>query len=200
MLTLLKTKLALILIGALAVTGVTGTAAVVAAHQHVGLFANGNLFGTQTSHSHGDINTDKGTPTDANYHAQGIIQSVTLGTDSTSGTLTLLPNGTSTVVTVDFTAQTHIEIAADSEQKNPDSGAAGLKAGLFANVVGTLQPDKTVLAKEIQANANGKAHQGGNTPTPTPGDGHKHANGTPTPTPGDGHGHQNGTPTPTPGS
>lgn len=161
MMIFLKAKLAAVLISAVAVTAVAGTT-VVAATQHAGPFAPGAVFGGQKT-------TTAVADDHQNFHAQGLIQQVTFSTGATtSGTLTLLPNGQTKTVVVSFTAQTHVEVNGDSDGKHAGSttggttrGAAALTAGLSANVVGTLQHDGTVLAREIQANANGKAHQGG---------------------------------------
>lgn len=161
MMAFLKAKLAAVLISALAVTTVTGTAVVAAGH-HAGPFAPGSVFGTQK--------TTKADEGHQDFHAQGLIQHVTFAVGTTtSGSLTLLPNGQTQTVMVTFTAQTHVEVngnngthQAGSTTSDETSGAAALTAGLYANVEGTKQGDGTVLAREIQANANGKAHQGGN--------------------------------------
>ena len=197
MLTLLKTKVALLVLGAIAFTGVAGTATVVVAQHHAGPFAPGGIFGAQ--HPSQDASATK-TPDGKTFHAQGIIQSVTWDAGKTSGSLTFVPNGTTAPVTVRFTAQTHVEVSADIQSGTTTThgqvGVVGLQVGMAANIVGTLQPDGTVLAQEIQANANGKAHQGGDGATPTPNPGNGHHDGTPTPHPGNGH--HDGTPTPTP--
>ncbi len=207
MLALLKTKLAAVIISALAVTTVAGTT--VAAANHAGPFAPGNVFGTSQN---GDISRDSTTTPGSNgktqhYEAQGQIVSVTFAAETgtttgtppgvttgtplgtASGTLMFLPNGSSAAISVTFTLQTHVEVA---DKTHTTKGAAGLKAGLYANIVGLKQTDGTVLATTIQANANGNAHQGGSQPTPGPGNDH-HA---PTPNPGSGH-HD---PTPNPGN
>jgi hypothetical protein len=189
MLTLLKTKVALVLIGTLVAGSLTGTA-VMMAQNHAGPFhvsgQNTNAGETtKTPESHeGDT-----------YHAQGLIKGVTFASNKASGSLTFLPNGATTTVTVHFTAQTHIEVAGDRDHEDADEahstsgqpGAAGLKAGLFAAVEGTRQSDGSVLAKEIQANANGNAHHNGDEATPEAGDDHDadDAHGTATPTTGD---------------
>lgn len=200
MLALLKTKLAVLLLGALAVTGATGTAAVVAAHAHAGPFAQGGIFAQQQSAPHAQATKTPEGGAGTSFQGQGLIQSVTFAAGNVSGTLVFLPDGTTTPITVQFTTQTHVEVADGSNQHSTSQGnlgAPGLKAGLYANIVGTLQTNGSVLAKEIQANANGKAHQGGGQATPTPGPGHGHHDGTPTPVPG--HGHHDGTPTPATG-
>jgi cytochrome c-type biogenesis protein CcmE len=191
MLTLLKSKLAMTVLGLVVAMGAAGTATVVAAQQHVGPFAQSS--GLASGHSTGQGTT---TPQGSHqFHAQGLIQGVTLNSDTVSGMVLFLPDGASKAVTVHFTAQTHVEVADDAQQGSSTSdhgqiGAAGLKTGEYALVVGTLQSDGTVLATEIQANTNGKAHQGGATPTPGSGEGHR-----PIPTPGSDDGHR---PTPTP--
>jgi hypothetical protein len=195
MLSFLKTKLVLTIIGAVAAVGATGTVAVVAAQHHIGPFAQGSGAAT-----HSTVSTPRATKTPpgaSQYHAQGLITSVTLDISATSGTLTFVADGTTQPVTVHITAQTQVEVApanagGGSTSPHGQSGAAGLKSGLYAVIVGTMQSDGSILAKEIQANANGKAHQGGATPTPGPGNGHHD------PTPGPGNGHHTPTPSPTP--
>src|SRR5215469_11257054 len=147
MLTVLKTKLALTIIGLVAATGVAGTTAVVAAQQHAGPFAPGGIF---ASHTATPADHDHGTPAASDqYEAQGLIQSVSLNADKQSGTLQFLPNGTSASITVQFTADTHVEVADDRDPSSTHGqvGAAGLRAGLFANIVGTRQHNGSVVAK-----------------------------------------------------
>jgi hypothetical protein len=160
MLSFLKTKLALTLIGAIAAVGAMGTATMVAAQHHVGPFAQGSgAVHSTVSASH------KTPPGAAQYHAQGVITAVSLNAGATSGTLTFLAHGTTRAVTVHFTAQTHVEVADAGAEHGTTAhgqpGAAALKPGLHAVIVGTVQADGSILAKEIQANANGEAHQGG---------------------------------------
>jgi hypothetical protein len=195
-LTIVKAKLATVLISAVAVTAVAGTS--VAAATHAGPFAAGAVFGptTSTASHHQPTHTPDN---HQHFAAQGQISGVTFATGNTSGTLLFLPNGTTTAVVVKFTAQTHVEVSvthSTSSTTHGNPGAAGLKAGLYANIVGDRQTDGTILASTIQASDNGKAHQGGapptpgpghHDPTPDPGNGHQ-------PTPGPGNGHQ-----PTPG-
>jgi hypothetical protein len=189
MLAWMKTKVATLLIGALAAGTVAGGTAV-AASRHAGPFAPGAVFGSQKT-----VASDHDQH-DANYETQGLIKGVTF-TDSgkTSGALVLLPDGQTATVKVTFTAATHVEVngaqntgekeSGDqasgkgtpapaegagaktpepeaSGTKTPDAAhsAAALAVGLYANVTGTKQADGSVLAKNIQANANGKAHQG----------------------------------------
>jgi len=183
-LTLLKTKLAAVIISAVAVTAVAGTT--VAAANHAGPFAAGAIFGPNASVTthHQPAQTPDTDQHTQHYEAQGLISSVTFNAGNTSGTLLFLPNGSHAAVLVKFTAQTHVEVAADNSKgatSHGNPGAAGLKAGLYANIVGERQADGSVLATNIQANANGNAHQGGEQPTPGPGNGHH------TPTPGPGH-------------
>jgi hypothetical protein len=194
MLAFLKTKLALTIIGVVAAVGATGAATVVAAQHHIGPFAQ------ESGAAHSTIATSKATKTPpgaAQYHSQGLITGVTLDAGAASGTLTFLADDTTQAVTVHFTSQTHVEVTNDTAgsgaaASHGQSGAAGLKTGMYAVIVGTVQSDGSILAKEIQANANGKAHHGGATPTPGPGNGHH------TPTPGPGNGHHDPTPTPHP--
>ncbi len=167
MLTFLKTKLALTVLSAVIVLGVAGVTTAMAAELHFGPFASASPSAQKTTPA------DHGTPPshDQNhYHAQGLIQGVTLNADKHSGTLVFLPDGASKSITVHFTADTHVEIADDRDPQaaHGQPGAAGLEVGLHANVVGTLQHDGSVLATTIQANANGKAHEGGEMPTPGP--------------------------------
>jgi len=190
--TLLKTKLAAVIISAVAVTAIAGTS--VAAANHAGPFAAGAGFGSNTSvvgHHQPTQTPDKGQH-DQHYEAQGQIAGVNLDAGNSSGTVLFLASGTHAAVLVKFTAQTHITVAdahSNSATTHGNPGAAGLKAGLYANIVGEQQTDGSILATTIQANANGDAHQGGAQPTPGPG----HHD----PTPGPGNGHQ---PTPGPGN
>ena len=177
MLPFLKTKLTLIILSVVVVLGLTGATAVLAAERHVGPFAQN----TAAASDHGHGQSDHGTPPShdqTQYHAQGLIQSVSLKAGEHSGTLVFLPDGASKSVMVQFTADTHVEIADDRTPSagHGQPGAAGLEVGLHANIIGTLQKDGFVLATEIQANANGRAHQGGEMPTPGSGNDH-----TPTP-------------------
>lgn len=192
MLAFLKTKLALMTIGVVAAIGATGTVAVMAAQHHNGPSAQGS-----GAAAHSTVSTPKTTKTPpgaTQYHAQGLITSVILGADATTGSLTFLADGTTQAVMVRITSQTHVEVtsAGNGKAATGQSGAAGLKTGLHAVVVGTVQSDGSILAKEIQANANGKAHHGGATSTPGPGNGHHD------PTPGPGNGHHDPSPTPHP--
>ncbi len=163
MLTFLKAKTALLVIGALATLTVAGTAVAVAGHNHAGPLADasGTSARTSTSDSHSS---------QQHYHAQGLIQAVTFqSSNSSSGQITFLPNGASTTILVNFNAQTHVEVAVDQTQQDSrgssaahgQPGATALAAGMSALVVGTSQANGPVMATEIQANANGKAHQGG---------------------------------------
>jgi len=179
MLAALKTKLALALIGGIAVLGITGTTVVVAAQQHAGPFAPGGMFAHATPAS---AQSEAHKAQDQSpYHAQGLIHSVSLDAKTHTGTLVFIPDGTSKSVTVRVTVQTHVEVADAPEHDGMHGQArvADLTSGLFAVVVGTLQHDGSVLAKNIQANAHGKAHHGGEMPTPGAGNGHPD----PTPTP-----------------
>src|SRR5215469_12858482 len=129
MLTLLKTKVALALIGTLVIGSLTGTA-VVMAQNHAGPFhavGQNDDETTKTPESHeGDT-----------YHAQGVIKGVTFASGNTSGSLTFLPNGATTTVVIHFTAQTHVEVAGGSDHQDAEEthvssgqpGAAGLKVG-----------------------------------------------------------------------
>ena len=220
MLALLKSKIAIAIIGCIAVASITATAAVASA-QHAGPFAvNTTQHGVQGG---GDDGTKTVGADGQETHLQGQIKSVTFTANSTkAGTLVLLPTGKQQTVTVQFTAQTKVEVSlshsgGDSSKSGDDGkdtptpehdkakgtptptanhgkqGAAALVAGLTVQVEGTKQADGSILAKEIQANDNGDAHEGTPEPgnnhgTPEPGD--KHG----TPEPGDSH----GTPTPQP--
>jgi hypothetical protein len=195
MLTLLKSKLVLAIIGIMGIGGITATATIASA-QHAGPFAINT-----SQHGQDDGNNTSTTP-GHEFHAQGVIVSVTLAQGSTtSGTLVLRPNGQQNTVIVHFTADTHIEVSHDQNDDDSEHGtpipaatgehsASSLTAGLTVNVEGVVQSDGSVLAKEIQANDNGNAHDGDNgTPeanddhgTPGPGDDHG------TPEPGDDHG------------
>ncbi len=192
MLTLLKTKAALALIGMLIAGSLTGTA-VMMAQNHAGPFGHNTNAGDETTKTPESQEGDS-------YHAQGLIKSVTFASGNTSGSLTFLPDGATTTVVVHFNAQTHVEVADDhfANDHDPDGahatpspsgqpGTAGLKAGLFVVVVGQKQSDGSVLAKEIQANANGAAHHDGDEATPEAGDDHDldDAHGTATPRAGD---------------
>ncbi|MBA3822990.1 MAG: hypothetical protein H0X24_03675 [Ktedonobacterales bacterium] len=206
MFALLRSKIAIAIIGCIAVGTITATAAVANA-------AHAGPFGLNTSqHSLQGGNGDHtATPGDhaQEVRLQGAIQSVTFAAGSiTAGSFVVLPQEQQQTVTVQFTNQTHIEVSSNDEKSDvtstkgsddgkatpvPDHGqphGAALTAGLFVQIEGTKQRDGSVLAKEIQANDNGNAHQGvDGTPepgeihgTPEPGDSHG------TPEPGDSHG------------
>jgi cytoskeletal protein RodZ len=106
MLTLLKSKIALAIIGMIGVGTVTATAAVASAH-HAGPFA----VNTTQQQGHDADPTKTAKANNQEYHAQGQIVSVTFAAGSTnSGSLVLRPNGQQQTVTVTFTSATHVEV------------------------------------------------------------------------------------------
>jgi hypothetical protein len=124
MFALLKSKIALAIIGCIAVGSLTATAAV-ATSQHVGPFAvNTTQHGVQGG---GDDNTKTPGANGHETHLQGQIKSVTFASGSTNaGTLVLLPKGKQQTVTVQFTAQTKVEVSVnhsgdDSSKSGDDS-------------------------------------------------------------------------------
>jgi uncharacterized membrane protein YgcG len=77
------------------------------------------------------------------FHAHGMIQTITFDQGTTSsGSLDFLPDGQQATVTVDFTAQTHVEVK------------GGLQTNVAVRIEGTKQSDGSVLAKEINDNAD----------------------------------------------
>jgi len=206
MLTLLKSKMALAIIGVVAAGTITTTAAV-ASVNHEGPFATHTISAAQ---GHGTPDAKSTDTAKATFHAQGQITAVQFAASSTTaGILTFVPDGQSKTITVAFTDQTKVEVSlthtnpakggqGNTATPNPihgQPGAAALVAGLFAVIDGTTQTDGSVLATHIQANDHGNAHQGGPDASPTPGP--SHGKGTPgpdktpqpegTPQPGQGH-------------
>lgn len=189
MLTFLKSKLALTIIGVVAAGTITTTAAV-ASVNHVGPFASHTANSTpanSTTHAHPTATAKN------SFHAQGQITAIQFAAGSTtSGTLTFLPDSQTQSVTVSFTDQTKVEVSltqpdpkkggqgnTPTPTTHKQLGAAALIAGLYAVIDGTLQSNGEVLATHIQASDHGKAHQGGPDTTPTPGP--DHGKGTPGP-------------------
>lgn len=78
------------------------------------------------------------------FKAHGMIQTITFDQGTTSsGNLEFLPDGQQATVTVKFTAQTHVQVK------------GGLQTNVAVRVEGTKQSDGSVLAKEINDNAQG---------------------------------------------
>jgi uncharacterized membrane protein YgcG len=76
------------------------------------------------------------------FEAHGTIQVITFDQGTTSsGNLDFLPDGQQAPITVDFTAQTHVEVT------------GGLQTNVAARIEGTKQSNGSVLAKEIQDDA-----------------------------------------------
>ena len=101
------------------------------------------------SSSSGDAHSAQATETEQQdqneqneFKAHGMIQTITFdqGT-TTSGSLDFLPDGQPATVTVDFTAQTHVQVT------------GGLQTNVAVRIEGTKQSDGSVMAKEISDNA-----------------------------------------------
>jgi hypothetical protein len=149
----MKSKLTTIIIAAVAVFTVAGAGAVLAATNH-------SLPSLMPRASNGTSTQQAN-----EFEAQGVIQQVTFDQGSAhSGNLVFLPNGQQTTVKVIFTAATEIKVGGgnggdSSHDQNDDNGNDNaqpgvLQAGMTVKVEGVTQADGSVLAREIEANAN----------------------------------------------
>ncbi len=149
----MKAKLTTIIIAAVAVFTVAGASAVFAAQSH-----NGNS--TTTPRTSAGASSQQA----QEFEAQGVIQQITFDQGTTqSGSLVFLPTGKQTTVTVVFTTATHIEVGEgnsgdsshdqDDDNDNDEAQSGVLQAGMTVKVEGTVQADGSVLAREINANA-----------------------------------------------
>ncbi|HEY7357490.1 MAG TPA: DUF5666 domain-containing protein [Ktedonobacterales bacterium] len=148
----MKARLTTVIIAAVAVFTVAGASAVFAAQSH-----NDSPAATRTSAGASSQQAQ-------GFEAQGVIQQITFdqGT-TTSGSLVFLPNGKQSTVTVVFTTATHIEVGEgnsgdSSHDQNDDNGndnaqQGALQAGMTVKIEGTVQADGSILAREINANA-----------------------------------------------
>ncbi len=111
---------------------------------------------TPLASSSGDSHSAQATGTEQHeqneqneFNAHGMIQTITFDQGTTSsGSLEFLPDGQQATVTVAFTAQTHVQVK------------GGLQTNVAVRVEGTKQSDGSVLAKEINDNAQGDEDNG----------------------------------------
>ncbi len=129
-----RAKLVTIVVAAIAVFILAGATAVLAAPGRMGLFSAKNGSANPASHPNREFN------------AHGKVLDVSFDQDGTGGTLTFLPDGQQTPVTVIFNARTEMETK------------GGLQQGQLVSIEGMLQADGKVLATEIKVGADNGEH------------------------------------------